>query len=49
MNKGLDDLVKYSNTPDENSQALAVVEALLGDVEANSYLFSQASLSKAEF
>jgi len=49
VNKGLDDLVKYSNTPDENSQALAAVEALLGDVDANSYLFSQASLTKAKF
>ncbi|MEW6238233.1 MAG: hypothetical protein AB1656_22820 [Candidatus Omnitrophota bacterium] len=49
VNKGLDDLVKYSNTPDENSQALSAVEALLGDVDANSYLFSQASLTKAKF
>ncbi|MEW6234245.1 MAG: transposase [Candidatus Omnitrophota bacterium] len=49
VNKGLDDLVKYTNTPDENSQTLAEVEALLGDVDANSYLFSQASLTKAKF
>ncbi|MEW6237060.1 MAG: hypothetical protein AB1656_16875 [Candidatus Omnitrophota bacterium] len=49
VNKALDDLVKYSNTPDENSQALASVEALLGNVDANSYLFSQASLTKAKF
>ncbi|MEW6234840.1 MAG: hypothetical protein AB1656_05590 [Candidatus Omnitrophota bacterium] len=49
VNKGLDDLVKYSNTPDENSQALAAVDALLGDVDKDSYLFSQATLTKAKF